>query len=1121
MIRKTRPSFGVRASPRCRTPPRLARLLLLWLLSFVPIHTPSAHRQTAGSETPATTLRTLSGATTRDAQDSAARSLAAEADRLRADWVEASLRSAIEKYTGASLLWRSAGDARSAAGALAEAAGVHFVLGEYRQALSLYRKVAAESRLAGDRQREAEALCQAGRLYSYLGDNDAALKHLKRGLAYYSLPGIEQTSQLRRSHAEALSQMGEVYYSKGDLFKSSEHLSRALELFAEVGDGGGEARARLFSGYVAATIGESEKATGQFNQALALYRAAADRSGEALSLTALGISHSLKREEEEAVNLHREAMHIFGVIGDRQSEAITLNGVGQAYQNLHEYDLALENYEQALKLFQTNGSLDFASVTVYQIAGVCRAKGESEQALAYYNRCAKLSRAAKKRRMEAYAMNEIAAIYASQGKRRQTLGQYQKIERFYAAVHDARGQALTLNNMGDFFLSLGDTAQALVSYRRALPLSRRAGERGVEVSTLYNLARAARDAGDIEEAISEVEQSIGIVESLRANIASPDFRSSYFSGVRRHYELYVELLMEMERRQPGHGYAAAALGVSESARARALLELLAEVGTDIRQGVDPSVLERVREVQQLLKAQEQYQLELSSGGRAGDESEEVARGIDRLRAEYQALQAQLREQNPRHAALTQPKSLNLEEIQAELSDGDTLLLEYMLGSEKSYLWAVTRDSLSSYELPPRAVLEGTARDLYKSLVARQVVEGQVDAGYQDRVEQSDRAYDEQARVLSRELLGPVAGQLENKRLLVVTEGVLQYIPFDALPVPSVQTKQASDVAENSSEEIRLLVSQHEVISLPSISTLAGIRRERPRASTAGDVVAVLADPVFNRHDERLQGGEDSRARDATQEPDAGLTLRALRDFEGITGSSGGGFMRLTHTSEEADAIVAAAPRGTGMVAKGFDASRETATGARIGHSRIVHFATHGFINSEHPELSGIVLSMVNRDGGREDGFLDLQDIYSLNLSADLVVLSACETGLGKDVKGEGLVGLTRGFMYAGSKSVVASLWKVDDRATAELMGHFYEAMLREGLPPAAALRSAKEAVRQQKRWRAPYFWAAFVLQGEYKDGIKMRRADWTASGVAVVLSLILIAVGSVVFMRRRRAPLLR
>jgi len=164
----------------------------------------------------------------------------------------------------------------------------------------------------------------------------------------------------------------------------------------------------------------------------------------------------------------------------------------------------------------------------------------------------------------------------------------------------------------------------------------------------------------------------------------------------------------------------------------------------------------------------------------------------------------------------------------------------------------------------------------------------------------------------------------------------------------------------------------------------------------------------------------------------------------------------------------------------FKASLQTLRTTDLSKYRYIHFATHGLLNSEHPELSGIVLSLVNEKGQRVDGFLQLQEIYNLKLSADLVVLSACQTALGKDVNGEGLIGLTRGFMYAGAKSVVGSLWKVDDSATAALMGVFYKEMLTNGKRPAAALRTAQISISNEKRWRSPYYWAGFVLQGEWR-----------------------------------------
>jgi CHAT domain-containing protein len=190
--------------------------------------------------------------------------------------------------------------------------------------------------------------------------------------------------------------------------------------------------------------------------------------------------------------------------------------------------------------------------------------------------------------------------------------------------------------------------------------------------------------------------------------------------------------------------------------------------------------------------------------------------------------------------------------------------------------------------------------------------------------------------------------------------------------------------------------------------------------------------------------------------------------------------RLAFSRREADAIVALTPPGQSLEAVGFDASRSTATSRDLAQYRVVHFATHGLSDNRRPEFSGLVLSLVDEQGRPQNGFLDLQDIYNLNLPSELVVLSACETGLGKDIQGEGIVGLTRGFMYAGATRVLASLWNVDDVATKELMEKFYRAMEQEGMRPAAALRTAQIAMLKQQRWRNPYYWATFQIQGEWK-----------------------------------------
>jgi CHAT domain-containing protein/TPR repeat protein len=1055
-------------------------------------------------------------ATTEDRRVNAAQQSIAKASSLRDDWTERSLRQAIEKYDEAALIWLSSHDLRSAAVASMKAGGVYFVLGEYRQALELYKKAAEEAKSAGAGLEESEAISEVGRLYSYLGNNGNAEKLLLKALDFLAVYGeSNQPGTVKRVYAEALSNLGEVNYSKGNLVKSSQHFEHALKLFSDVGDRVGEARVHLFKGYMAGGIGEPEKAVAEISQALRLYQATADKSGEGLSLTALGLSYSLRRDEEHAIKLHREASVIFRTIGDRQSQGITLNALGQAYEFLSEYPMALENYQQALRLFQNNGVLDFAAVSLFKVARIYRLIGELGQALPYYQQCLKLSRAARKIRTEANALNDVALIYASQRNREKTVGQYRKILKFYATISDRRGQVTTLNNLGDFLVGLGEKREALGLYKQALPLSKQTGDKDLLISTLYNIARAARDVGALEDGLSFIKQSINIIEGLRTNVASPDFRTSYFAGVHKQYDLCIDILMQLDRRRPGQGFDADALLASESARSRSLVDLVSESRADIRQGADPQLLEREHELQGLLRSQAQYQMDLSVSDPKSAEAEEVKSQVDQLRSEYQEIEAQLRDQNPRLLALSQPVPLSLEQIQHELRADDTIVLEYALGNERSYLWAVTANSLRSYELPSRKVLEDAAREVYQLLTSRQAIGEKLEGGYQAHVEASDRLYDEKAQRLSQMLLGPVAEELGNQRLVVVTEGILQYVPLDALATPRKELvgPAGTERLPTASEVSTPLIDKHEIVALPSISTLVAIRRRPERLSSPNKIVAVLADPVFSRADDRVEK-DKQQPTTAFSGSNQSSNQPALPDFERRLRN--GEPMRLAHASEEADAILASTPRGSGWAAKGFDASRETAMSARVGEYRIVHFASHGFLNIERPEFSGIVLTMVNRDGSQANGFLPLQDIYNLNLSADLVVLSACDTGLGKDIKGEGLVGLTHGFMSAGSRSVVASLWKVDDRATAELMKDFYQSMLQDRMTPAAALRLAKQRIRQQNAWRAPYFWAGFVLQGEYKERIVVASDSGLRTNLAIAITLVLISFGLTILQRRQR-----
>jgi CHAT domain-containing protein len=515
-----------------------------------------------------------------------------------------------------------------------------------------------------------------------------------------------------------------------------------------------------------------------------------------------------------------------------------------------------------------------------------------------------------------------------------------------------------------------------------------------------------------------------------------------------------------------------------------LLDLLSEARADIRQGVDAALLERQQTLMQSLKERDAERLRLSNGNDT-DQVTAIKKEIDDLSTQYEEVEGQIRSTSPRYAALVQPQPLTAHELQQQVLDFDTMLLEYALGEEKSFLWAVTADSLESFELPKRAEIETAARRVYDLLTARnRRVKGETEAHRNARLEEGERQYREAAAALSETVLGPVAAVLQGKRLLIVSDGALQYVPFAALPSPTGRGPTPSHRPPSIGDRrfSTPLVAEHEVISLPSASVLAILRRETGERREAPRAIAVLADPVFERDDPRVKSDLREPEPAGTASPSDSLSEDRLTRSAVEMGLLKGRlrFPRLAFTRREAEDILAVAPAGEEMKALDFKASLETATSPELGQYRFVHFATHGLLNSEHPELSGLVLSLVEEQGHPRNGFLQLQDVYNLNLPADLVVLSACETGLGKEIKGEGLMGLTRGFMYAGAARVVASLWKVDDVATAELMERFYRGMLKESLRPAEALRKAQIEMWKQKRWASPYYWGAFTIQGEWK-----------------------------------------
>lgn len=948
-------------------------------------------------------IKTLRDATSKDRAFHDARRISLEAARLvQADTPEA-LRAGVAKYVQVVPLWREAGLPEVAAGALNSIAILSIELRDYERTLEAAGEAAAMHEAAGNLAEAARALNHVGVAYAGLLDTSKAIETFERAIALADRAGVP------RVQASLLNNLAIRYQDLGLWSKGLEVLLRAQPYFATAGD-------------------IREQASGLENLALSY--------------------HDLD-EHQRALDTMTEALRLRRVAKDRRGESTTLNNLGLIYSRLGDDRTALTYWKQALEVWQGTGERDVVSdaSTLLNISGAYERLGDLEASRAAAHESMRIRRSVNNPPLLAAGLQALAS-----SRLRHKAPDYNQILRdasealaVWQALKNRNNEATILLVIGQARLGLGDRPAAADALDRALALCRAVGNQGLEAATLFHKARLAAAGDHASDALSFLTDAMAIQERLRTRVSSPQLRGTFFATSQAIFDLYIDVALKLHAGGAGGNLDHKALEVVERSRARSLLDGLTAAGVDVRRGVDPQLLRQERALQDRISQQAK-----SAGA------------VDNLLAELEQVRTKIRSASPAYAAIAEPAPLTMQTIQQDVVDTGTVLLEYAFTDERAYVWAVTPTGVTSVVLGSRAEVVAAARRVHELVSARNVrPAGESAVARQARLAEAARDWPAATAALSRLILTPVANVMAGQRLVVVTAGVLHYVPFGALPAPG------------STEP---LLARHEIVHVPSASALAVLRRERSRRTTPDKTLAVIADPVFDVSDSRLAGESSRRVPPST--------TAAERDWERAArtaGADAGALPRLRYSRDEAEAMLALVRPADRLAALDFQANRDLVLGGELARYRIVHLATHGFLSSDRPEVSGLALSMVAPDGSSVDGFVRLHQVYGLRLSADLVVLSACQTALGQDVRGEGIVGLARGFMYAGASRVVSSLWKVDDQATAELMKLFYRNLLGSArLRPAEALRAAQNSLRRQPRWSDPYYWAGFTLQGEWR-----------------------------------------
>jgi hypothetical protein len=655
-------------------------------------------------------------------------------------------------------------------------------------------------------------------------------------------------------------------------------------------------------GYKLFVAGQAAEGIPFVEESLAIHRRLRKKPEETINLRMLATLHDGIGERQKSLEFFRRALALTRGSGDRALEAKTLRDLGVLHYNLNDNAMAFRYFEQSLALQRRDAKPSVLALTLFSTGELRRYLGENDAARRLFEEALPLARASGERSCEADVLGSLAMLDLKARRHESAQEQLEKALAIRIETKDMRGEASTRGKLGFLFEARGDFAAARSQLSLATEGYAKNRYKGGEAFIRQALAHLEAKQGNDETAAEQMLAAVTLAEGLRQRLSDRDLRATYIGYVQNRYEFLIETYLRIDKGNPRRAFE-----MSERARARALVEALADSGLDSGEDRKPT--------------------------------------------------------------------LSLDEIQKRILDEDTALLEFALSEKRSHAFVVTRNGIRHFEVPGRAEIERAARAAYE----RYRIAGPL----------PDEAP-------LRKWLPPARA----RRLIVVADGALQYLPFASLYPGS------------------------RVVLAPSASALAGLR-ERETAPAKRRVVT-LADPVAPR------------------------------------------MARLAFSRDEAKWIAASLPAEESLTLLGEAATKEAALTSR---GAILHLAAHSILNTERPERTEIVLS---------GGSLRLRDIVRSKIAARMVVLSACQTALGKEMRREGMLGLTRAFELAGAKSVVSSLWKVDDRATAELMKRFYAAMFQENLAPDAALQAAQGKLRGTSRWAHPFYWAGFVLEGDWR-----------------------------------------
>lgn len=836
----------------------------------------------------------------------------------------------------------------------------------------------------------------------------------------------------RENEARSHYLLGLTYNELADYPSAIRKFKNSRGVYHELGLRGQKALTLASIGLVYKNRSEYSKAISYCERAHALQKLVGDREGQRVSLSNLATIYDELGQYEKAIEYHQEQLQLSQFTGDRMGQVNALDGLGQIYSRMDDYNQAFGYYEEVLEICRESGSRAAEGVTLYNMGNLYYEQGDYRAAYDCYERALTMHALSDDLRSRGWSLYAIGRTTYKLEDRRRAREYFLRAIDIYKMIGNRLDEAELFHSLGTFYIEAGELIRARSCFDQALAIRREIGNREGEGESLTAIGDLYFILNDYSGAYHYYQKAIKIVEEVRSDFNSESFKTGYLGQRIGSYENIITSLYALHEERGEQGYANEAFYYAEKSKARGLLDLLTESSTELMGDINPELmLEEKRLEKKYAELNTALQLERSRP----DSTEPYYKSrTAKLEGYLKVLEKRLHDQrlrivreNPRYAQIRYPESVNIERVQESLLEPGMMLVEYKLTKNALFIWRITKSESRFYRVD---IGKDELADMVLSL--RNCFTGIIEEEF--FVPRSLELY----RLLLAPLLEDVDG-VDN--LLIIPDGILHYLPFETLVMGE----------GGRYRDLPYLLKSYRVRYSPSSSVAFNLLDKGSKRSARKELFA-MGDPVF------LDSSE------VDYDYDDRFTLRD------------GNFQRLLYSGEEVKKI--------GSLFKNSAIyTRESATEEEIKSSggledyKYIHLAAHGILNEDNPQLSGIVLSQ-DQDP-MEDGFLQTREIFNLKLSADLVVLSACRTGLGKIVDGEGIIGLTRAWMYAGTPSLVVSLWSVNDRSTSRLMEQFYR-NIRHERDFSDSLRAAKLNLIEEgeEAYSNPYFWAGFVLIGE-------------------------------------------